>query len=124
LSSQRVVPLSAWRPFTPPTRFRDCAQCVGSQFKLKNAISNFILRFHDGQRYSRKAMVDDGVCDQRYWNLGRRVLQEIGLMDWDSPLFMTKGSLQLDLEWASRRWRTSLGQQVWVLPGDSADCGR
>ncbi len=41
-------------------------------------------------------------------------------MDWDSHLFKTKGSLQLDLEWAGWRWRTSLGQQVWVLPADEA----
>ena len=51
-------------------------------------------------------------------DLVRWVVQEIGLMDWDSPLFKTKGSLQLDLEWAGRRWRTSLGQQVWVLPAE------
>jgi hypothetical protein len=53
-------------------------------------------------------MVNDGLCDQRDWNLARRVLQEIGPMNWDSLLFKTKGSLQLDLQWAGRRWRTSL----------------
>jgi hypothetical protein len=61
--------------------FRDGAEDVISRYKLNNTVSNFILRFYDGQKYSRKAMVDDGLCDQRYWNLGRRVLQEIGLMD-------------------------------------------
>jgi hypothetical protein len=34
-------------------------------------------------------------------------------MDLDSPLFHTKGSLQLDLEQAGRRWPVSLGQEVW-----------
>jgi hypothetical protein len=63
---------------------------------------------HPWPPYSRKAMVDDGLCDQRYWSLGRRVLQKIGLMDWESPLFKTKGSLQLGLEWAARRWYVSL----------------
>ncbi len=53
-----------------------------------------------------------------YWIPARKVLQEIGLMAWDSPLFRTKGSLQLDLEWARRCWRASLGQQVWVLRAD------
>ena len=42
------------------------------------------------------------------------MLQEIGLKGWDSPLFKTKWSLQLYLELAGRRCRTSLGQQVWV----------
>ncbi len=46
--------------------------------------------------------LDDGIRDQQRWSLGRRVLQEMGLMDWDSPLFKTKGSLQLDLAWAGR----------------------
>jgi hypothetical protein len=58
---------------------------VISRYKLNNTVSNFILRFYDGQKYSRKAMVDDGLCDQRYWNLGRRLLQEIGLMDCYRP---------------------------------------
>ena len=31
-------------------------------------------------------------------------------MDWDSHLFKTKGSFQLDLTSAGRRWRTSPGQ--------------
>jgi len=65
-------------------------------------------------------MADDGLCDQRYWNLARRVLQEIGLRGWDSPLFKTKGSLQVDLEWAGRRfgrWRraASKARQVQGL---------
>jgi len=55
-------------------------------------------------------MVDDGLCEQRYWNLGRRVLQKIGLMDWNSPLFKSKGSLQLDLEWAGRRCQSYWGR--------------
>jgi hypothetical protein len=111
-----LASITAAKDATAKPLFRDGAEDVVSRYKLNNTISNFVLRYHDGKKYSRQAMVDDGLCDQRYCNLGRRVLQEIGLMDWDSPLFKTKGSLQLDLEWAGRRWRTSLGQQVWALP--------
>jgi hypothetical protein len=76
------------------------------------------MRAHDGQRYSRKAMTDDGVCDQRYWQLARYILQQIGLMEADSPLFLSKGDLKLDLEWADRRYRVTVGRLVWVLPED------
>jgi hypothetical protein len=66
-------------------------------------------------------MVDDGICDQKYWGLARHVLQRIGLMELESPLFQSKGDLQLDLEWANRRYRVALGRLVWVLPeGETA----
>ena len=67
--------------------FRDGTKDLVSRRKLNDTLANIIMRAHDGQRYSRKAMVDDGVCDQKYWNLARYLLQQIGLMDLDSPSF-------------------------------------
>ena len=70
-----LASITAAKEATAKPLFRDGAEDVISRYKLNNMVSNFILRFYDGQKYSRKAMVDDGLCDQRYWNLGRRLLQ-------------------------------------------------
>ena len=89
---------------------RDDSEARVSRYTLNTTINKIIKRAHDRQRYSRAEM-GDGVCEQRYGNLGRRALQEIGLMDLDSPLFKSKRGLSLDLEYAGSGWRASLAQE-------------
>ena len=83
------------------------------------ALTNIILRYHEGQPISHKRMTDDGVVDQRYWQVAYTVLGQWAMVGGYTRAYKTHGDAQLDLEFIGRRWRVSIGQEVWVLPEGS-----
>jgi hypothetical protein len=99
--------------------FRDGTEDLVSRYKLNTGLTNIVLRYHDGLPISRNRMTDDKAIDQRYWNLCYEVLQQLAMVGGDTRSYRTKGDARLDLEFISRRWRVSMGQEVWVLPEGS-----
>lgn len=63
--------------------------------KLESALRVLVERYHAGERISRKACLDAGVVDQRYWNLANGILTELGFRD--GMEFKSLGSLEDDL---------------------------
>jgi hypothetical protein len=103
-------------PMVEAQLFRDGTEDLVSRYKLNTGLTNIVLRYHDGLPISRKRMTDDKVIDQRYWNLCYEVLEQLGMVGSDTRSYKSKGDAQLDLEFIGRRWRVSMGQEVWVLP--------
>lgn len=87
---------------------------VVDRFKLDWVLSQFVIRQHAGARISKGAMVREGVCDQRYWNLANHILIELGLRLANSTEWVSQGSEDLDLALVIKRFKVIASKRVYV----------